>query len=131
MICKYAALFVRDDSEYKNRPAFDAYDINRDAKTFKGGTPCVCHPPCRTWGVLAHMAFNARQGEKQLALWSVEQIRKNGGILEHPSTSGVFKKHVPDIGMFCDDWGGYTILIDQWDFGHVAHKKTKRLEGCC
>lgn len=122
---KYAALFVREDSAYKKREAWDCFDINRDALNFCGGIPCVCHPPCRTWGVLAHMAFNARQGEKELALWSIEQVRQNGGIIEHPSGSKLFKKHLPDVGMFPDEFGGYSIEIDQFDFGHVAHKKTK------
>ena len=122
---KYAALFVRDDSAYKKRETWDAFDINRDAKSFSGGMPCVCHPPCRTWGVLAHMAFNARKGEKELALWSIKQVRKNGGIIEHPSGSKLFKKHLPDVGIFPDEFGGFTIHIDQFDLGHVAHKNTK------
>ena len=57
---KYAALFCRSDSAYKKRPDWDVYDADRDALTWEGGMPCVCHPPCRTWGVLAYMAFNAR-----------------------------------------------------------------------
>lgn len=122
---KYAALFCREDSAYKRRDEWDVFDAERDALTFNGGMPCVCHPPCRKWGVLAHMAFNAREGEKELALWSIEQVRKNGGIIEHPSGSKLFKKHLPDVGMFPDEFGGFTILLDQFDFGHVAHKNTK------
>ena len=122
---KYAALFCRSDSAYKKRPDWDVYDADRDALTWEGGMPCVCHPPCRTWGVLAHMAFNARPGEKQLALWSVDRVRENGGIIEHPSGSKLFKGPLPDAGFFPDDFGGYTIEIDQFDFGHVAHKLTK------
>jgi len=134
---KYAALFVREDSGYKNlnRQRWDAYDINRDAANFKGGMPCVCHPPCRTWGVMAHMAFRnkdwtkdfsaAEVSEKQLALNSIGFVRENGGILEHPSGSRLFKKHLPDTGMDADEFGGFTILIDQFDFRHVAHKPTK------
>ena len=121
----YAALFVRSDSAYKKRVDCDAYDVERDAKTFPGGLPCVCHPPCRTWGILAHMATNAAPGEKKLALWAVRQVRQNGGVVEHPSTSRLFKNHLPGVGMFPDEFGGFTIQLDQFDFGHVAHKQTK------
>ena len=122
---KFTALFVRDDSGYKYRPQWDCYDAARDALTFAGSNPVVAHPPCRKWGVLSHMAFNAREGEKELALWAIDVIHKNGGILEHPAGSRLFKKHLPDVGMFPDECGGYTLLIDQFDFGHVAHKDTK------
>ena len=122
---KYAALFVREDSAYKARNAWDCYDINRDATTYAGDLPVAAHPPCRKWGVLAHMAKNARPGEKELALFAIEQVRRCGGILEHPASSKLFKQHLPDAGMFADRYGGYTITIDQFDFGHVAHKLTK------
>jgi len=66
-----------------------------------------------------------RETEKQLALFGIEQVRRLGGVLEHPAGSKLFKEHLPDVGMFPDLSGGYTILIDQFDFGHVAHKSTK------
>ena len=27
--------------------------------------------------------------------------------------------------MLQDEWGGFTVDIDQWDFGHVANKPTR------
>lgn len=120
----YVALFVRKDSAYKKKPSWDVYDVDRDALSFKDDLPVVCHPPCRAWGRLSHMAHNVREGEAELALWSINRIRKNGGILEHPSGSRLFGKHIPDVGEI-DEYGGFTVLIDQYDFGHVAHKKTK------
>tara|TARA_R100000329_G_scaffold4624_1_gene6275 strand:- start:1718 stop:2302 length:585 start_codon:yes stop_codon:yes gene_type:complete len=120
----YTALFVRKDSSYKNRETWDVYDEDRDALTFDSSSPVVCHPPCRTWGRLSHLATNARPNESKLALWSIDMIRKNGGILEHPAGSRLFGKHLPDVNE-TDEHGGFTILIDQYDFGHVAHKKTK------
>jgi hypothetical protein len=122
---KYTVLFVRKDSAYKKRKTWDAYDADRNALEFKGGTPCVCHPPCRKWGILAHMATSAKRGEKWLAVWSVVQVRLNGGILEHPATSRLFKKYLPDTSDGVDTYGGFTIEVDQFDFGHVAHKRTK------
>jgi len=120
----YIALFVRNDSAYKDREGWDAYDAARDALSYSDLFPVVCHPPCRAWGRLSHMAHNVREGEAELALWSIDKIRQNGGILEHPVGSRLFGKYVPDIGDM-DKYGGFTILIDQYDFGHVAHKKTK------
>jgi len=122
---KYAALFVRADSEYKERENCDAWDAERNAVKYRGGLPVVCHPPCRKWGILAHMAHNATPWEKHYAHWSVAMIRRNGGVLEHPASSKVFGYLVPDVGEMPDEWGGFTILIDQFDFGHVAHKNTK------
>ena len=120
----FGALFVRRDSVYKTRECWDAYDEERDALTYTKNRPVVCHPPCRTWGALSHMASRARSGEANLALWSIEKVRQNGGILEHPAGSRLFGRYIPDVGD-TDTFGGFTILIDQYDFGHVAHKKTK------
>ena len=127
----YVALFCRKDSAYKNRKRWEVYDAARDAKTYKDFYPVVCHPPCRLWGRLSHMACrdasiteDQKRAEKNLALWSVDKIRQVGGILEHPSGSRIWEA-LPDVGDAPDDWGGFTIEIDQYDFGHVAHKKTK------
>ncbi len=121
---KYSALFVRKDSAYKKRKHWDAYDQDRNALYYDKPLPVVCHPPCRSWGRLSHMAHNARPNEKALALWSIDIIRENNGILEHPSGSKLFGEYLPNVGE-TDIYGGFTILIDQYDFGHVAHKKTK------
>jgi len=120
---KYVALFVRSDSAYKTTTAWDAYDADRNALGYSDSLPVVCHPPCRAWGKLSHMA-NPREGEADLALWSIDKIRQNGGILEHPNGSRLFGQHLPDVGE-TDEHGGFTIMVDQYDFGHVAHKKTK------
>ena len=118
---KYTALFCRTDSAYKKREAWDVYDIDRDATKYNGSLPVVCHPPCRAWGRLSHMA-SPREGEKLLANWSLEKVNQVGGIVEHPSGSklwDIYRFIVPDSN------GGFVIEIDQYDFGHVAHKKTK------
>lgn len=127
---KYVALFCRADSAYKKREAWDVYDASRDATKYDGDLPVAVHPPCRAWGRLSHMAFrdgtpsDQIEAEKNLALFAIEKVRKNGGILEHPSGSRIWQI-LPDVGDAPDDWGGFTIEIDQYDFGHVAHKKTK------
>jgi hypothetical protein len=99
-------LFARDDSRYKDFSVYDVYDINRDARTFCKKMPVIAHPPCRAWGMLSHMA-NPREGEKQLAYLALAQVRLNGGILEHPAGSRLWKEApLPVAG------GGKMNLVD-------------------
>lgn len=120
-----AVLFARNDSKYKQLSGFDVYDIDRDARNYYKNYPVIAHPPCRAWGQLSHMA-NPRPDEKQLAYFALAQVRLNGGVLEHPSASKLWKEaQLPLAGEFKDEFGGFTIEIDQFDFGHVAHKQTK------
>ena len=118
-----SVLFVRRDSAYKRNPTLDVYDADRDALTFKGENPVIAHPPCRSWGKLAHMA-KPRDGERELALWAVNKVRANGGVLEHPKGSRLWREANLPIGDQIDKYGGFTLEIDQYDFGHVAPKKT-------
>lgn len=120
-----AILFARTDSRYKELNGYDVYDIDRDARNYCKSYPVIAHPPCRAWGMLSHMA-NPRPDEKQLAFFALAQVRLNGGILEHPTGSRLWKEaDLPPDGLFYDEFGGFTLEIDQYDFGHVAHKKTK------
>lgn len=118
-----AALFVRADSVYKTMVGVDCYDIDRNALTWPGGCPVVAHPPCRAWGGLSHMA-KPRPGERELALWAVDQVRSHGGVLEHPRTSRLWaEKPLPAPGAV-DAWGGWTLPVWQWWWGHRAAKAT-------
>lgn len=122
-----AVLFARRDSVYKTLPGTDVWDEDRDALKWPGGAPVVAHPPCRLWGGLSHFS-SAPISEKFLAIWSVRQIRTYGGVLEHPSTSRLFSKTAlaPDwplpIGGERDSFGGFTVKMPQWWFGHKAEK---------
>lgn len=118
-----AVLFARRDSNYKKLLGVDVYDIDRDALTFPGGLPVVAHPPCRAWGRLRHMA-NPRPGEKDLAFFSVDMVRKFGGVLEHPAGSTLWPAAGLPINSGYDEFGGFTVSIDQFWWGHRARKKT-------
>jgi hypothetical protein len=118
-----AALFIRADSIYKTMPNVDAWDIERDARKWPGGCPVVAHPPCRAWGRLAHMA-NPRPDEKDLARWAVRQVRRWGGVLEHPNGSTLWgDQELPKPGQ-SDEHGGWTLGIHQDWWGHRAEKAT-------
>jgi hypothetical protein len=120
-----AALFVRSDSVYKTFPGVDAFDGRlRDARNFKGGVPVVAHPPCRAWSCLKKFA-KPRPGERLLAVWAVVKVRQNGGVLEHPQGSELWKTlKLPKAGDGQDQFGGWTLEVDQFHWGHKARKRT-------
>lgn len=118
-----AVLFARKDSIYKQFNNCDVYDIYRDARNFQGGIPIIAHPPCRAWGQLSHLA-KPTPGEKELAAWAVWKIRENGGILEHPLYSKLWKFLNLPKGAQIDSFGGFSVYIDQFWFGHKASKPT-------
>lgn len=119
-----AVLFARADSIYKSFEGCDVWDMERDALAWPGGCPVVAHPPCRSWGSLSFFA-RPRLGEKELALWAVDQVRKHGGVLEHPKASKLWAAaNLPAVGQEPDRWGGWTLPIAQFWFGHEAEKQT-------
>ena len=120
---KVCVLFAREDSVYKTFQDCDVWDIERDARNYSGNCPIIAHPPCRAWGRLRHMA-KPRPDEKELAIFAVEIIRKNGGILEHPAGSTLWPRmNLPAPGA-SDCFGGFTFPVDQNWFGHRARKRT-------
>lgn len=117
------ALFTRRDSHYLAL-GVECFDESRDARTFQGQAPVIAHPPCRAWARLSHFAKPA-PGEQELALFAVDTVRRNGGVLEHPAFSRLWGlKGLPLPGQGIDTWGGYTLPVDQSWFGHRAPKPT-------
>lgn len=120
---KIAVLFARADSIYKSMPECDVWDKERDALNWPGGSSVIAHPPCRLWGRLRVFA-NFVPGEKELAVWAVQQVRKWGGVLEHPHGSTLWDHcQLPPPGRR-DEFGGWTIPIPQFWLGHKAEKAT-------
>lgn len=119
-----AVLFARSDSVYKTLPGCDVYDAERDARTFDGGRQVVAHPPCRAWGRLRQFA-NPRADERNLGRLAVALVRECGGVLEHPAESTLWKAQMlPRPGEGRDQWGGWTLPINQHWWGHRAEKAT-------
>lgn len=118
-----SVLFVRADSDYKTL-GLDCWDAKRDARKFTGDNPVIVHPPCRSWGRLRTMSKHTPE-ERACAPWAVQLVRKNGGVLEHPSESSLWN-HVglPRPGKGFDEHGGFSIQVDQYWWGHRARKRT-------
>lgn len=123
MSAQVTVLFARKDSVYKTLADCEVYDIDRDARSWPGGTPVVAHPPCRAWGRFKAMA-KPRHDEKDLAHFAVAAVRANGGVLEHPAYSSLWRAAgLPAPGKR-DVFGGFTLPINQHWFGHRAVKAT-------
>lgn len=119
-----AVLFARQDSIYKAISGCDVFDIDRDARTYTGDLPVVAHPPCRAWGRLRQFA-KPRPDEKDLAIFAIDQIRRLGGVLEHPAQSSLWPvAGLPPCGASGDAYGGWSLAVDQFWFGHRARKRT-------
>ena len=125
-----ACLFVRQDSIYKSIAGADCYDATRDARTWPGGCSMVAHPPCRKWGSMRQLS-TAPESERELAIWAIEKVRVWGGVVEHPAASNLWDFCRVPRGQCFDAWGGYSIAVDQWHFGHDAAKPTRLyIVGC-
>lgn len=100
-----------------------ASDSERDAMAYDGPSPIVAHPPCGHWG-------RWRKRCKQPDSWkdagpiAFRQVRKFGGVLEHPAYSTLW----PVVGApkpgEVDSFGGYTLQVNQTRWGHPCMKPT-------
>ncbi|UOX33224.1 hypothetical protein LXD69_14400 [Flavobacterium sediminilitoris] len=123
MVNLIPVLFVHPKSNYNKFPFFDCYDEKRNSLTYSGSKPVICHPPCRKFSRLRGLSC-APDSEKELGYWSIDLVRKNGGIVEHPHDSQLWKdKEVVKPGTI-DEFGGFTFCIDQSWFGYYTPKRT-------
>lgn len=109
-----AALFVCRSSPYWGL-GVDCFDLARDARTYAGRGRVIAHPPCRSWGRY-HYRAKPQPRERDLAPWALDLVRENGGVLEHPASSKLWRLLRP---------GETSLLIRQADFGHRAEKLTR------
>lgn len=130
-----AVLFARADSVYKTLPGTDVWDEARDARKWTGGLPAVAHPPCARWGRYWGGAPSQRPRLKlgddgglfELAL---AQVRRNGGVIEHPEATHAWKRFGLNAPPRSGGWvnadflGGWTCCVEQGHFGHSARKAT-------
>ena len=88
-----AALYVDPKGPY---PALglDCWDATRDATQYAGPNRVIAHPPCGPWSRLKAFCGPELLAQKSLGLVAVEQVRRWGGVLEHPAGSEIGRAHV-------------------------------------
>lgn len=126
------------DGPYSNENRFDLWDINRDARNYKGPYKVIAHPPCERWGrywgggpMLHGTAKQKKLGDDSgcfaHALWAV---RTFGGVIEHPEAShawpwfGLNKPPQKGGWVKADNYNGFTCCVAQGHYGHRAQKLT-------
>lgn len=118
-----AALYVDPRGPYPKLlgPEY-CWDEARDARTYAGPWPVVAHPPCGPWGQLRHLY---KGDQSDCAIRAVEQVRRFGGVLEHPAGSQLWRHcGLPRPGGFLDEDGNFTLEVEQCAWGHPARKRT-------
>lgn len=123
------ALYI--DEEHGPYPDLirDCYGAVRDARTYEGELPVIAHPPCGPWGRMANWCTKQ---DPLLAISAVEQVRRVGGVLEHPIDSKLWaecdipRPTPPSSPHRIDaDLGpGFTERVEQWRWGHSCVKPT-------
>lgn len=116
------ALYVETRGHYQAL-GLDCWDAKRDARNYAGASKVIAHPPCGPWGRLSQFCT---KDDPALALHAVEQVRRWGGVLEHPAFSRLWEAcglPEPDT-FFPDEFGGRAYAINQGDYGHRAPKAT-------
>ena len=129
-----AALFTRANSVYKTMPGVEAYDAQRDARTYVGPWPVVAHPPRARWSMTNGVVLSRYPHKADEFAWgndgglfefAVATVRRFGGVLEHPAQSRAFGHFgMPRIGRGRDRFGGWSCEVRQVDWGHRAEKRT-------
>lgn len=117
-----AVLCAARNSIYHALDGVEVYDAARDARTFPGGMPVICHPPCRSWSAFCRQQAKPAPGEQELGIWCAEQLRQWGGILEQPAFSHLFAAAgLPLPGRYGDVW---TLEVWQAWWGYPTRKRT-------
>lgn len=117
-----AALYVDPLGPYQSIDGVECWDEARDARLYPGPHPIVAHPPCGPWGRLHR--FCTRQ-DPSLGPLAVAQVRRWGGVLEHPKASRLWRHcSLPLPGELPDAFGGRSVDVAQVNWGHRAQKDT-------
>ena len=125
----FAALYVRADGPY---PAMTPhyFDEARDARTYTASLPVVAHPPCKRWGRFWYADGSKAPGEDGgLFAHALGEVRRCGGVLEHPEASHAFKVFdlpPPVLGAWARGLlaGEWSTAVYQGAYGHRARKLT-------
>lgn len=130
-----AALYVDPRGVYSGRPDVECWGLpDRDAREYAGPWPVVAHPPCKAWSAFAGLRerqYGLPRGEDDGCFAAaLASVRAWGGVLEHPANSAAWRAHdlaapVRGAGWTrADTFGGWTCVVDQGRYGHIARKST-------
>ncbi len=124
-----AALYVDvNNGPYAKMANVDEWGIERDATKYNGPDPVVAHPACAPWGKFSWRSCGAdsqTDGSRSCGLIAVDQVRRFGGVLEHPVGSKLWEAMgLPRPGEGQDAFGGWTLDVKQVDWGHPCEKRT-------
>lgn len=133
-----AALYVESGGSYFGLSGVEPYDEVRDARMYMGPHPVVAHPACQRWGKLWRgQPGNIKAGkverlgdDKGGFKCALSDVRRWGGVLEHPEHSNAWKAFglakPPRAGGWvrADEQGGWTCRVEQGQYGHVVPKPT-------
>lgn len=109
---RVAVLWTERRSPYwKLYPSVELYGLGRNALTYAGPYPVICHPPCGPWGKYKAVSHESRlHGAAAIAI-----VHKFGGVIEQPLGSTLFR----EMG------DGRTVeRVNQLDYGHASLKPT-------
>jgi hypothetical protein len=101
----------------------EVFDKKKDAFTFSGAAAIIAHPPCAQWSRLRNFSKYVPL-ERFAGPFAIAQVRKNGGIVEHPNGSALFKACNIPRSTNQDQYGGFLISVNQHWFGHPCKKET-------
>lgn len=118
-----SVLFIKHNSVYKSFGRCNCFDEKRNALSCPGDQVTIAHPPCRLFSKCSPLS-TAPEQEIYLGFFALEQVRKNGGILEQPQYSKLWELANLPKGNEIDSYGGWTLSINQSWFGHRARKTT-------
>lgn len=131
-----AALFVDSRGPYASMPGVECWDEVRDARKYGGPHPVVAHPPCQLWTNFAALNFKRWGGEHNRPgndggcfASALANVRRYGGVLEHPAYSKAWESHGLRAPLSHGVWfahapGEWVCQVMQSAYGHLAQKKT-------
>lgn len=118
-----AALYIDPRGPYPRMTGVECWDETRDARLYAGPHPAVLHPPCGPWGSLRNLG-PVKTGADCGPI-AVAQVRRWGGVMEHPRGSTLWSHQgLPRPGELPDEFGGWSLVVEQVSWGHQARKPT-------
>lgn len=131
---KIAALFVEVGGPYWLMGSrIDFWDIDRDARLYRGPWPVIAHPPCERWG---KYWFGSPIGPRKSLgddggcfKSALDSVRRWGGVIEHPFASHAWKtfdlpKPSRSGGWIEGNRYEWSCCVDQGHYGHAIPKPT-------